>query len=115
MSHWHLTTGELAFAVPAGVIVGALISLAGQRLTNKANLDRVRAERLWDKRFDLYVGLLRTSDGLIDGLEDWGREYMRHDPADYISVLYHAIEEVNGFGAEFIAISSDRVNAARLS
>lgn len=80
---FHFTTAELAFLVPAGVVLGAVVALIGQRLTNNANLQRSRSERLWDHRADLYLRIVRsvrsytrmlqTPQVHIDTLEDLGR------------------------------------------
>jgi hypothetical protein len=54
-SDWFLTKGELALAIPAGTILGAVIAWFGVRSSNKANMTRMKAERQWDARARVYA------------------------------------------------------------
>lgn len=68
---FQLTATELAFAVPGGVLAGALVALWGVGRTNKANYKRAHAEKVWDKRSSLYVeviGHLRSIDAEMNFL-----------------------------------------------
>lgn len=53
------TPTELAFAVPAGVVLGAAIALGGVIATNRANQRRIFTEKSWEKRSELYVDLMK--------------------------------------------------------
>jgi hypothetical protein len=83
MSHWYLTTRELSFLAPIGVILGAAIALVGQRLTAKLTLDEQRKlaedQRLWDRRAETYVRGLNLTQRLrvevgTNRDEVWGSE-----------------------------------------
>jgi hypothetical protein len=55
-----VTTAELAFLVPAGVVLGAAISFVGARLTSIANMRQSRDERLFEKRADIYPPIIHA-------------------------------------------------------
>jgi hypothetical protein len=99
-------------AIPVGVVVGALISLASQRLTNRSNLRQARAERLWDRRADLYIRVIRANELFLGQLSAHNVGF--EDPGSYPAYLATLDEHINAlsdFSAEFIAFSSNEVNA----
>lgn len=107
---FHLTS---AYAVPAGVVIGALISFAGQHFTNQANLQKSRADRLWDKRADLYLRTLRLADSIEGNILHAAATPL--DLAETSALITRLEEDVHAFETlhhECRIFGSDRANAA---
>lgn len=60
---FHWTVAELAFAVPAGVVLGAAVSFFGQHFATKATTKSQRElaadERVWQKRAEIYPSIIQ--------------------------------------------------------
>lgn len=93
LAAFRWTPGELAWAVPAGVVLGAIIAAVGSWLgaTRAAKQEALLAvgQRFWDARKDLYLRSVREVHD-FDGKEIWRRDWTmetREEVGAYVESL----------------------------